>query len=379
FTEKGGIGVIVEPGDHEGEIRFEVRDTGIGIRQDDLSRIFRDFEQADGSSTRKFGGTGLGLAISKRIIERMNGRIDVTSNPDVGSVFSVSVRLPMANGQEPGIIAPDLNRAAIMIVAAAEIEASLLARRLGRWGAATCTAVNEKIAAALIPERPWDSLIVDHPLARGMIESCDLARLHIPRRIVMIRPGERHELPTLRAAGFTGYLIKPVRAASLAARLTVSDQFEHSPVEVIADAAEVPHPATKGLSILVAEDNEINALLARALLTRLGHRPTIAADGKEALESWLAARAAGSRYDLVLMDLQMPGLDGLEAARQIRAAEAEAGDPRTHMIALTANAQAENREEILNAGLDGLLLKPLDRDRLREVLATTPGASPLAA
>lgn len=379
FTEKGGVGVVVESGEHENEITFEVRDTGIGIKENDLRRIFQDFEQADGSSTRRFGGTGLGLAISKRIIERMDGRIDVTSNVGAGSVFRISVRLPSVDMQEASFLAPDLNRTAVMIVAAAEIEASLLARRLGRWGASTCAVIDEKIAAALLPERPWDALIVDYPLAQAMARSCELAGLHVPRRIVMIRPGERHELPALNAAGFTGYLIKPVRAASLAARLTAADAFEHSSAEVAVEEVEGAHPTAKGLAILIAEDNEINALLARALLTRLGHRPTIAANGEEAVESWLAARAAGSRYDLVLMDLQMPGVDGLEAARRIRAAEANAGDARTYMIALTANAQVEDSEETLKAGLDGLLLKPLDRERLREILETASGASPLAA
>jgi signal transduction histidine kinase/DNA-binding response OmpR family regulator len=378
FTEKGGVGVVVEPGEDENDISFEVRDTGIGIKQSDLPRIFQDFEQADRFSTRRFGGTGLGLAISKRIIERMDGRIDVTSSVGVGSVFRISVRLPSADMQEPGFVAPDLNHTAVMIVAAAEIEASLLSRRLGRWGASTCAVIDERIAAALLPERPWDTLIVDYPLAHAMAGGCELARLHIPRRIVMIRPGERHELPALNAAGFTGYLIKPVRAASLAARLA-ADTFEHSSAEIAVEEVEGPRTASKGLAILIAEDNEINASLARALLTRLGHRPTIAANGEEAVESWLAARAAGSRYDLVLMDLQMPGVDGLEAARRIRAAEADAGDARTYMIALTANAQVEDIEESRKAGLDGLLLKPLDRERLREILETASGASPLAA
>ena len=128
---------------------------------------------------------------------------------------------------------------------------------------------------------------------------------------------------------------------------------------------------TKGLSILVAEDNEINALLARALLVRLGHRPTIAGNGEAAVEAWLAARAAGTPYDLVLMDVQMPVMDGLEATRRIRAAEAEAGAKPTRIVALTANASAEDREAALAAGMDGLLVKPLDRERLREALASS--------
>jgi PAS domain S-box-containing protein len=381
FTESGGVGVIAEPGDHESEIRLEVRDTGIGIEQDDLQRIFRDFEQGDSSPTRKFGGTGLGLAISKRIVERMDGRIDVTSRVGTGSTFSINIRLPAADNQESLFVVPELDRSAVMIIAASDVEASLLARRLGRWGAKTCTVVDEKMAAALLPERSWDALLVDYPLARALAENCDLERLHIAKRIVMIRPSDRHELPALKSAGFTGYLVKPVRAASLASRLATADTFERSPGEIAAEAAEVSCSAIKGLSILVAEDNEINALLARALLTRLGHCPTIAANGEAAVESWLAARAAGSPYDLVLMDLQMPGIDGLEAARRIRAAEAEAGDSRTRMVALTANAQTEDRQSILNAGLDGLLLKPLDRERLSEILDTAsgPDTSPLAA
>jgi len=382
FTEKGGVAVIVEPGEHECEICFQVRDTGIGLKPEDLARIFFDFEQADGSSTRKFGGTGLGLAISKRIVERMDGRIAVTSKENTGSTFSFSVPLPPApDAEDATFIAPDLKHAAVMVVAAAEIEASLVARRLGRWGAKTCAVIDERIALALLPERPWDALLVDYPLASAMIANGDLAKLGVPRRIALIRPTERHELPALKAAGFTGYLVKPVRAASLAARLTSADAFEHSPTEAAAETAETAAPVSKGLSILVAEDNEINALLARALLARLGHRPTIAANGEAAVESWLAARAAGSPYDLVLMDVQMPGMDGLEAARRIRAVEDRASDKRTPMLALTANAQTEDREAALAAGLDGLLVKPLDRERLREVLDATsrPSANPLAA
>jgi PAS domain S-box-containing protein len=377
FTEKGGVSVIVEPGAREGEIHFEVRDTGIGIKSDDLTRIFMDFEQGDGSSTRRFGGTGLGLAISKRLIERMDGRITVASELGAGSTFSVDVPLAQAlDGQATTFVAPDLSHAAVMIVGPAEIESSLLARRLGRWGARTCAVIDEKIAAALLPERPWDALLVDYPLASAMIANGDFARLAVPKRIVLIRPSERNELHTLKAAGFTGYLVKPVRVASLAARLTTVDAFEDSPAEGEADTAAALTPTGKGLSILVAEDNDINALLARALLTRLGHRPIIASDGEAAVESWLAARAAGSGFDLVLMDLQMPGMDGLEATRRIRAAELEAGDARTRILAVTANAQTEDREAMAAAGLDGLVVKPLDRDRLREVLDAAPGAAP---
>jgi PAS domain S-box-containing protein len=379
FTEKGGVAVIAEPGSDENEIRFEIRDTGIGLKDADLTRIFFDFEQADGSSTRKFGGTGLGLPISKRIVARMDGRIAVTSKEGEGSTFIASVPLPpVPDAQQEIFTPPDLRHATVMIVAAAEVEASLLARRLGRWGAKTCAVIDERIALALLPERAWDVLVVDYPTASSFIANGALTRLGVPKRIVLIRPTERSELPALKAAGFTGYLVKPVRAASLASRLIAEDDFEHTSAE---SAETFSSADNKRLSILVAEDNDINALLARALLVRLGHRPTIASNGETAVESWLASRAAGAPYDLVLMDVQMPGMDGLEAARRIRAAEAEAGVAGTRMIALTANAQEEDREAAVAAGLDGLLVKPLDRERLREVLDATlaRACNPLAA
>ena len=130
-------------------------------------------------------------------------------------------------------------------MAAAEIEASLLARRLGRWGAKTCAVIDEKIAFALLPERHWDALLVDYPLAQSMIANGEFAQLNVPRRIVLIRPSERHELPALKAAGFTGYLVKPVRAASLAARLRAEDDFEHAPAEA-ADAKRAATPIANG-------------------------------------------------------------------------------------------------------------------------------------
>jgi CheY-like chemotaxis protein len=218
-------------------------------------------------------------------------------------------------------------------------------------------------------------------MARG-----DLSKIDVAKRIVLIRPTDRHELSGLKDAGFNGYLVKPVRGASLAARLAASNAYEQAVAdaadEAVAAANGVGAGADKGLSILVAEDNDINALLARALLTRLGHRPTIAGDGAAAVESWQAARAAGAPYDLVLMDVQMPVMDGLEAVRRIRAAESEPefGEKPTPVLALTANASGDDRDAALAAGMNGLLVKPLDRERLREVLETIHRASaPLAA
>jgi signal transduction histidine kinase/CheY-like chemotaxis protein len=378
FTEQGGVSIIVEPSARLNEIAISVHDTGIGMSAEDQARIFLEFEQVDGGLTRKFGGTGLGLAISKRIVESMGGSITVESAPGQGATFLVSLPLPRdGEVDELALVVPDLAGNDILIVAPAEIEASLIARRLQRWGARTKIVPDQAVAAALLPEQSWSTVLVDHTLGMAASEALERMTSTISRRIALVTPAMRQKLAALKAAGFTGYLIKPVRATSLAARFSTDDAFD--PAAAI-EATASAHDSRTGttLSILVAEDNEINALLARALLNKLGHRPTIAASGEAAIEAWLAARAADAPYDRVLMDLHMPGMDGLEATRRIRAIEAEQECARTPIIALTANASAEDRDACLAAGMDGFLVKPLDRERLAAALAS-PGAAALAA
>jgi PAS domain S-box-containing protein len=390
FTEQGGAAVMVQAGEGANEICFLVRDTGIGIALAQQSRIFGEFEQADTGAARRFSGTGLGLAISRRIVERMGGSIAVESAPGAGSTFRVTLALPGAvSDSAPAAAAPDLAGMQVLIAASA-IESPLLARRLARWGAEAHTLADPRAAAAALaertseasPEPSWDAILVDHAFG---LEAC--RRLAgavggtVARRIVLITPAERHELPALQAAGFTGYLVKPIRVASLAAQLgaqsfgAVPDGFDRAGSS--RDRAATAGPiAAGGLAILIAEDNEINALLARALLTRLGHRPTVVANGAAALEAWAAARVAGTPFDLVLMDVHMPASDGIEATLRIRAAEAQG--PRTPIVALTADALSQDRDACLAAGMDGLLIKPLDRERLAEVLAKL-GRTRLAA
>jgi PAS domain S-box-containing protein len=378
FTEQGGVAVIAEPDEHTNEIRFRVRDTGIGLSAEDQARVFRDFEQADGSSTRKFGGTGLGLAISKRIVERMGGRIAVDSKAGGGATFSFSAPFAVPpGGDDASFVAPDLAGKTVLIAAAAEIESSLLARRLGGWGAEVALAACDETAVALLSDRRWDVLLVDDALARSLIAQGDLVRRAAARRIVLMRPSERHGLSFYHAHGFTDYLVKPVRAVSLAARIAGDAECKDAPTQAseASGKADAGAAGKRNLSVLVAEDNEINALLACTLLARLGYRPTLVDNGEAAVDACTAARAAGGPYDLVLMDVQMPGMDGLEAARRIRAAEAQAGCRPVWILALTANARTEDRDACLAAGIDGLLVKPLDRERLREALA----AAPLAA
>jgi CheY-like chemotaxis protein len=264
----------------------------------------------------------------------------------------------------------------VLIVAPASIEAALIERRLTRWGASAIHLAPH--LAEILAQRHWDTVLIDDSIGAA---AARVATIGTPRRIVLITPAERHRLPALKDAGFAGYLVKPVRAASLQAQLVAAPAFDGAAAEV--SAAPGPVDAAPGqprpLTVLVAEDNEINALLTRTLLTRLGHLPVMAETGAKAVESWRTARDAGAPYDLVLMDMQMPGMDGLEAARRIRAAEAERGERPTPIVALTANAFAEDREACLAAGMDDFLVKPLDRERLAEMLDKVSDHAAIAA
>jgi PAS domain S-box-containing protein len=396
FTATGGVALIVEPGIRSGEISFLVRDTGIGIAPEAQQRIFREFEQADEGTARHYGGTGLGLSISERIVKRMGGRITLESRLGTGSTFEVSIPLgAVADGQgsqgsqgnaPKAFVAPDLAGRSIMLVAPQTVESSLTARRLERWGAQTCTIADIAVAEALLPERSWHTILIDRALGTAEVERLAEAAIpHAARRIVTFTPAMRHEVGPSSTA-FTGYLVKPLRAASLAARLTLPEIL--APELAGDDAAFGPElvpsetPALKlppKLSVLVAEDNEINALLMRSLLVRLGHRVVITTNGEQALESWQAAEAAGAPYDLVLMDIQMPKLDGIETTQRIRALEAGHRARATPILALTANTLVEDRYACFEAGMDGFLVKPLDREKLSEALANLAASRHLAA
>jgi PAS domain S-box-containing protein len=385
FTPSGGVALIVEPGIWPNEISFLVRDTGIGIAPEARERIFREFEQADERIARSYGGTGLGLSISERIVKRMGGRITLESQVGAGSSFEVSVVLPASADSGPQkFAAPELAGQAILLVAPQSIEASLVARRLQRWGSQTCLATDAEVAHALLPERAWHAVLIDRALGLEPAEKLgEAARRYATSRILMFTPSTRQELKA--SSAFTGYLVKPLRAASLAARLVAAPEVAAPSLvgDALIEADDVPEATAekpaRGLSVLVAEDNEINALLMRSLLTRLDHHAVIATNGAEALETWLAAKSAGAPYDLVLMDVQMPELDGIETAKRIREHEAGEAGRRTPILALTANTLVEDRYACFEAGMDGFLIKPLDREKLAEALAGLAAARHLAA
>ena len=381
FTSTGGVALIVEPGIWPNEISFLVRDTGIGIPPEARERIFREFEQADDKIARSYGGTGLGLSISDRIVKRMGGRITLESQPGAGSTFEVSIPLTAADGEQTSFAVPDLSGQSIMLVSPQNIEASLTSRRLQRWGGQTCMVSDADVAETLLPERPWHAVLIDHALGLADIERLgEAARLHATQRIVMFTPATRQELQPSATSALTGYLVKPLRAASLAARLTTAPEVTAPSLEPAIDPIETPAArSAKGLSILVAEDNQINALLIRSLLGRLGHDTVITTNGTEALESWLSAKAAGTPYDLVLMDIQMPQLNGIETTKRMRLLEAGEPGGRTPILALTANTLVEDRYACFEAGMDGFLIKPLDREKLAEALAGLVASRHIAA
>ncbi|NVO14350.1 MAG: response regulator [Rhodoplanes sp.] len=380
FTETGSVSIAAEPGAGAGEVAITVRDTGIGIAPEALARIFGEFEQVDDGAARRFGGTGLGLAITRRIVERLGGAVTVESTPGEGASFRAVLPLP-ASPTESVAPSPDLAGTSVLIVAADPASVAPVGRQLGAWGAGT-RIVSPGEADAALAAGGIAAVLVDRTIgletAAALMRGCGGTPA---RRILMLRPSERGELATLAATGFSDYLVKPVRAASLAGRLGVPaglatvDPVVTEPVAAVRNR----HDSPAARNVLVAEDNEINALLVRAMLERLGHRVTVAGDGGAAVAAWQRARADGRPFDLVLMDLHMPGLDGLAATGRIRDLEADRADAPTVIIALTADASPAEPETYRAAGLDSMLVKPLDRDRLEAALTGLATRGALAA
>lgn len=376
FTENGGVLVAVERGKKD-QIRFVVEDSGPGVGADAQARIFEEFEQGDGTLGRRHGGTGLGLAIAGRIVERMGGEIALHSGHDQGSVFSFAIDLPAVPdaGAAPAATVPDISGHDILIASPSRVIGPALERRLSAWGANVTLVPEIVVAQTLLPERAWTHLFVDRAFgAEAALLIAGFAAGHAREKLILLSPAERSELPALRDAGFDGYFVKPIRAASLAARLAADPSGAALPD--FDAAATIAAPRMRALAVLIAEDNEINALLAQAMLGKLGHIPTVVADGAAAVAAVADAHAMGAPYDLVLMDLHLPGVDGLEATRKIRALP-EAG--RVPIIALTANAFAEDRKACAEAGMDGFVVKPFDRDQLDEAISKARGVNALRA
>ena len=381
FTETGGVALGAEwhPGrdPHGGRMVFSVEDSGPGIDPAEAERIFGEFEQIDTAPNRRHGGTGLGLAISRRIVRRMGGDISVGPRKGGGSAFSFALDLPLVE-DAPRPAHQDLTGRSIMLLAPGAAEPAALARDLEAAGASVRVVHDLVDAAALAGAASaaalaYDAVLVDHRIQPDPVAA--LSRLreaaggHLPAAI-LIEPARRGAIEALRDAGFDAYLVRPVRRSSLlkiVADISAGEGvFRADPEDLRPRLSRSPRPAVTRLEVLLVEDNEINALLVRAVLEGLGHRVTEVREGAAAIE---AVTNSDGRFAAILMDLHMPGLDGIAAARAIRAFEARTGRPRAAILALTADVLAETRAEAAAAGIDSVLEKPIAPERLRQMLA----------
>lgn len=380
FTEEGEVFLRAGLSERDGDapvVRFEVRDTGIGISPEARSRLFESFSQADASTTRRYGGTGLGLAISRRLVEMMGGEIGVESEVGRGSTFWFTVPLPEARG-EGGAERPaaeggdrDLRGVRLLVVDDNATNRMILERQSASWGMICASAAGaaealEKLREAHGRGEPFELAVLDMQmpqtdglgLARAIKSDPDLAAT----RLVLLTSLGQRPATELSALGIEACLTKPVRQSRLYNVLAaVIDGAE--PREERAEAGRKPSAGGRG-RILIVEDNPVNQRVALRMLQRLGYAADVAEDGVEALE----ALSGGAPYAAVLMDCQMPRMDGYEATREIRKRE-EGSGRRIPIIAMTAHALAGEREKCLAAGMDDYIAKPVKPGELGALLA----------
>jgi PAS domain S-box-containing protein len=381
FTEQGAVVISIahtEENERELTLRFEVTDSGTGISPEAQARIFDDFSQADGSTTRKYGGSGLGLAISKQLVEMMGGEIHVESTLGVGSTFwfTSSFEKQDKAAQEEGQATrtDSLLGVRALIVESSAINRGILHSQISSWGmtnqvAETPEHALELMAHAVARGAPFDVAIIDLGLP-GM-DTIDLARkikadaANAKVRLVMLTPVGKHaDIREARGVGIDACLVKPVRQTALYECLV---SVMRGPTEVVVPApvveVENAAPAAKRGTLLLAEDNLTNQAVALGVLEREGYNVTVANNGREALEAY-----ANGTFDLILMDCHMPEMDGFEATKHIRERERQSNTARVPIIALTANAMKQDRDECLNAGMDDHLSKPYGRLQMRDML-----------
>jgi PAS domain S-box-containing protein len=377
FTDEGEVILRVGLDRHAGDgvvVRFDVQDTGIGIPPDKLDKIFESFEQVDRSTTRRFGGTGLGLTIAARLAELMGGTIRVESTPGQGSTFSVTLKFGACPDQAvtPRPVPPDLFRdLRVLIVDDNATNRRILEHVLANWGMEPCAVASgaealAELAAAHEVGRPFPIVLSDvqMPSVDGFMLTQAIRRdasLSETRVVMLSSAACPQHAARCRELDVTAYLTKPVRQSELLNAIT--EAVGLPPAEIELATARVPFPSpSAALRILVAEDSDVNQKLALRLLEKWGHRVALAGDGREAV-----ARYASEPFDVVLMDVEMPYMDGLTATGLIRQREA-ATARRVPIIAMTAHAMSGDRERCLAAGMDGYVAKPVRQKELLEVL-----------
>lgn len=412
FTAEGGVAIELQMTDEaEGAVgvSFLVRDTGIGIAEADQQRVFGEFEQADPGPARAHGGTGLGLAIARELTRLMGGDIRLVSAPGEGASFSFALRFPLAgegaaaetipaapldpmagteridddpsgvvgaraalallaasfaSKDETATVAPAASASRqfagrrILVVSHALIEGPFLIRRLFDAGADVTLATQKDIEQEVVGSWQPDAVLIDAAAGDPLAVIERIRAFSATPVGVLISAAERPMLPELQAAGYGAYLVKPVRARSLAAvvdTLLGHGQFAAAAEPIPADAPPPEHR----LSVLLCDDNEINLLLGRALVERAGHAVTLGADGQKALTATATMLSSGGSFDVVLMDLHMPEMDGIEAARRMRAMIADRGGRQPVIAALTADALPETKARCEEGLFDAWLSKPL--------------------
>ncbi|HTC35551.1 MAG TPA: response regulator [Bryobacteraceae bacterium] len=375
FTPSGEVLLSVRPesaGPDELCLHFEIRDTGIGIAREKQQLIFEAFSQADGSTTRDFGGTGLGLTISSRLVKMMQGRIWVESEPGHGSCFHFTAHFGRVDDADYSFASNTafLDGVPVLIVDDNATNRRILTLQLQNWQMRPASAESGEEALAMLRRAaddgdPFTLVLLDVHMPR--MDGFETAgRMHhwpgFPRALVMILSSgqQREDVARCHELGISAYLTKPVRSAELRAAISTCLL---GPLSIPNPARPAPasSPSQPKLRVLVVEDNAVNQRLAQRILEKEGHAVVLAGNGKEALEL-----LAGQPFDLILMDVQMPVMDGFEATRAIR--KLERGGHIT-IIATTAHAMTGDRERCLAAGMDGYISKPIHPAELLTLVA----------
>jgi two-component system, sensor histidine kinase and response regulator len=388
FTDRGEVEVsldLISSDETTAWLHCAVRDTGIGIPEDKQALIFQPFAQVDASTTRQYGGTGLGLPICARIVEAMGGRISVESEPGVGTTFHFSMRVQIAPADHEPIVFLELKDRSVLVVDDNAANCRTVASILESAGMLVKTLVDGSQVNTILREQgargaPFDLVLLDSrmpgldgfEIARTLLADSSIAT---PAIVLLTVPGQRGDAVRCKEIGVNGYLTKPVSAYELvkaAAAALGAARSASTPLITRHSLRE----NLQALDILLVEDNVINQKLAVKLLERRGHSMAIANNGREALEALQC-----KRYDLVLMDLQMPVMGGLEACTRIRGGEA--GDQHVPIIAMTAHTLPRDREQCRAAGMDGFVTKPVRVEQLvaeieRVINAESPPPEPLA-
>jgi len=380
FTEKGGVTLRLDAAPAEAgrvKLAFAIADTGPGFGPRDAVRIFDEFVQLDQAPTRRHGGAGLGLSISQGIARRLGGRLTVETERGRGATFRFALEVPAS--PRPGNAASRaLARRNVLLVSRGRVEASAIAETIAAAGgraqhARSLAAARRMLREARASGAPFDTLVVDPAISRDAAVS--LKRLLAgpgdrPFAVVLAQPGMRAGLAALLAESFDAYLVRPVRRASLARVVGERrpDRREQGRLPPAAGSMAGPTGRRTGIPggrrVLVAEDNAVNALLARTVLERAGQAVTLAGNGRQAVAACREAAAAGTPFDLVLMDLHMPVMDGAAAIRSIR----RLPGPAPRIVTLSADEQVEAREASRRAGADAFLTKPVAPLALLDIL-----------